>query len=302
MSLRAEGDTVKPGIYSSIKMAEYLALKALSAGRCNVILTQSAFHALHDEQSAPSEVSEIGTAIHDGLLEGVDRIVAIEADDWRTKAAKAAREEARAAGKIPILARKAEQVTRAIDCARGYMSQSELADEWAGESEAELTLVWKEGKVLCKARPDWLAADRSLLIHVKTTAGSAQPESWIRNQLCASGYDLAAAFYERGLYAAESGKGRDAPTSVFLVIEQQPPFGCSLVGLSPAMMDLASSKAERAIAIWQKCQASGNYPCYPSRIAYAEPLPWQMVNEEAEKFQHESEQLSEEELQGGIPL
>lgn len=296
---------MKAGIFPAIKMSEYLSLKALSSGRCNTILTQSPFHALHDEGGDPSEVSDIGTAIHDGLLEGVDRIVAIEADDWRTKAAKAARDEARAAGKIPMLARKVEQVTHAIESAKAYMLSSEIAEEWSGASESELTIIWKEGKLFCKARPDWLSADRSLLIHVKTTAGSAQPESWIRNQLTACGYDLAVAFYERGLYAAEDGAGQNAPTSVFLIIEQNAPYGCSLVGLSPAMLDLASRKAERAIRIWQECQETGHFPCYPSRIAYAEPMPWQLANEETEQILgqmgKQADRLTDDELQGGIP-
>lgn len=293
---------MKPGIFPALKMSEYLALKALSSGRCNILLTQSPFHALHDEGSPPSEVSEIGTAIHDGLLEGVDRIVPVPADDWRTKLAKEARDLARAEGKIPMLSRKVDQVMQAIEAARDYMHGSELSDEWAAEHDVELTMVWKEGKIFCKARADWLARDRSLLIHVKTTAGSAQPESWIRNQLSPAGYDVAAAFYERGLYASEKGVGLNAPTSVFLIIEQQPPFGCSLVGLSPAMMDLATRKADRAIRIWQECHETGHFPCYPSRIAYAEPMPWQVANEEAEQFMAERPGFNEKELEGGIPL
>lgn len=298
---------MKPGIYPKILMREYLALKALSSGRCNVILSQSPFHALHDEGGQPSEVSDIGTAIHDGLLEGVDRIVSIEADDYRTKLAKEARDQARAEGKIPMLARKVEQVIDGIESAKAYMLGSELADEWAGESEAEQTIVWKEGKVLCKARPDWLSADRSLLIHVKTTAGSAQPESWIRNQLSPSGYDVACAFYEKALYSLP-GAGQNAPTSVFLVIEQTKPYGCSLVGLSPAMLDLANRKAERAIRVWQECQESGVYPCYPSRIAYAEPMPWQIASEETEEIfgqmtqEPRGEMFDEETLKDGVPL
>ena len=80
-----------------MSMSEYLSLDALSSGVCHTLLTESPYHARFKQENpgAPSSVSDMGIAIHDGLLEGVDRIVAIDADDWRTKAAKEARDAAR---------------------------------------------------------------------------------------------------------------------------------------------------------------------------------------------------------------
>ena len=289
--------TLKPGIHR-ISMAEYLDIKALSSGLCNTILQCSPYHAKHEQDGRPndpSSESDIGTAIHDALLEGIDRIAVIDADDWRTKAAKEAREQARAAGQIPMLARRVAQIEAAVESAKAFIASSELAGVF-DDGAPEQTIIWREGDVLCKARPDWLGADLSVILHVKTTAGSAQPDSWIRNQLIGCGYDVAAAFYERAVYSLP-GEGKDAPTSVFLVIEQEPPHGCSLVGLAPALVDLASRKAERAIRTWQKCHKSGRFPCYPTRIAYAEPRPWDIAQEEERDVL-----FTEEQLKGGVPL
>ena len=282
------------GVHAGVSMQDYLLHHGLSSSRLHTLLTQSPFHAYHDEGGEPSEVSEIGTAIHDALLEGVDRIVTVEADDWRTKDAKAARDTARAEGKIPMLARKVSQVMSAVEAAKRYISSSEIAGVF-DDGKPEQTVIWKEGEMLCKARPDWLTNDRSLLLHVKTTAGSAQPDSWIRNMLTGMGYDVAASFYERGCYQAKiETKSGGVVQSVFLVIEQSPPYGCSLIGLDPAMQDLAARKVERGIRIWQQCKASGKYPAYPSRICYAEPRPWELEAEETKAF-------TSEELEGGIP-
>lgn len=283
------------GIHDGVPMRDYLLHAGLSASRLNILLSESPLHARHSEGGEPSEASEIGTAIHDGLLEGVDRIVAIEADDWRTKAAKDARDEARAASKIPMLARKVAQVQAAIAAAKSFIETTELSGIFE-RGKPEQTVIWYEGKLICKARPDWLTDSRDVLLHVKTTDGSAEPNSWIRNQLV-RGYDVAAAFYERGMFAvSETPEQSVYLHSVFLVIEQNAPYGCSLIGMSPAMQDIAASRVNRGISLWAKCKAAGKYPAYSPVIHYAEPFAWQMADEE------EKQMFSNEELHGGIPL
>lgn len=268
---------MNPGIHT-MTMQDYLRLPALSASTCNTILQYSPFHARYEIERGgdePSEASEIGTAIHDGLLEGIDRIAVIEADDWRTKAAKEARDAARADGKIPMLARKVTQVREAIAAAEKFIEASEIGNVFK-DGRPEQTIVWQEGALTCKARPDWLTHKHDIMLHVKTTQGSAQPDNWIRNQLVPAGYDVAAMFYEAGL----SQFVERCDHSVFLVIEQNPPYGCSLIGLSPSMQDLASRKVERAIRTWAECKRTNKYPSYPTAIHYAESMAWQETEEE----------------------
>ena len=293
-----------------ISMADYLALPYLSSGLCNTLLTCSPYHAKFERDNRvfdDNEASDTGTAIHDALLEGINRIVNVDAKDWRTNAAKEAREVARAAGKIPILQHKIPQVQAAVEAAKDYIAGSELAGVF-DSGEPEQTIIWRECISLggvsstvidLKARPDWLTADRSIMLHVKTTKGSAEPESWIRRQLVGIGYDVAAMFYKRGAIALDEtpafNRTAQSMNSVFLVIEQNPPYGCSLIALSPAMAEIASAKVERAIRTWAQCKASGKWPCYSAQIAYAEPTAWQFS-------EAEQSMLTEKELEGGIPL
>lgn len=271
---------MKPGIYNGMPMAEYMRLPAFSSSRAHTLLTYSPFHARYMPSREPSDASDNGTAIHDVLLEGVDRIAEIAAEDWRTKAAKEARDAARAEGKIPLLASRAATVKEAVGAAKEFVGRSELAGIFQ-RGKPEVTFVWDDGGLLCKARPDWLTDEHDILLHVKTTQGSAEPNSWIRNQLTNCGYDVACAFYERGLYASYTpGSGKNAPLSVFLVIEANAPYGCSLVALDPAMADLADSKARRAIKTWAECKRTKKYPSYPTQICYAEPKPWDLAAEQ----------------------
>jgi hypothetical protein len=302
----------RPGIYSGVPMADYLALPYLSSGLCHTILTCSPYHARHEQQHRvfeDNEAIDTGVAIHDALLEGVDRIEAIRPEDhrskptkanpegaipkgWTNNAIKAARDAARAAGKIPMLAGEVQNIKNAVEAAREFIDRSELAGLF-DDGQPEATIVWDDEGVICRARPDWLSGDHGVLCHVKTTQGSAHPEAWIRSQLVTSGYDVAYAFYERGLYSLPCD-GRPALTSVFLVIEQSAPYGCSLIALDPAMMDIAERKVARAIATWRQCVATNRWPCYPARIAYASPKPWQIAEEEERQATQEFDEKQAE--------
>lgn len=286
----------------TLNMAQYLALPAFSSGLCNTILTASPLHAWSDSWLNPNREREdsgkmdIGTYAHALLLEGgTDLLVVIEADDWRTKVAKEARDAARAEGKLPILAHKLPEVEAMVKAGREYVAGSELAAVF-GTGAAEQTVVAELSGVPCKARPDWLTADRRLILSYKTTAGSANPEAWIRTQL--AGYDAASVFYERAV--ASVSPDDIAPRLVHLVQEQAYPYSCSLIALSPAWRDLAERKVNAALVIWAQCVKTGRWPAYPSRICHAEPMAWhesQFIEGEANR-----QQLSEDDLREGVPL
>ena len=271
------------GIHSGLSMEEYLSLRALSSGVCHRILSDSPLHARlsspwnERRDNSSSKVADIGSAAHKMLLEGTeDGIVCVDAEDWRKKASQEARDDAYANGKIPILLYKMDSIRAMVDAARNYVASSEIMGVFAS-GNAEVTMLWNEGETLCKARADWLTADRRICLSYKTTDGSANPDSWIRTQL--PQYDMATVFYERGVLAA---CGVEQTTVIHLIQEQNFPFSCSLVGLDPAYHDLAEHRLERALALWASCVATDKWPAYPSRIAWAEPKAWQISEVETQ--------------------
>jgi hypothetical protein len=280
-----------PGIHHNVPMADYLAYRALSSGVVNTLLMRSAFHAKFDYDNPDSESSteaDIGTAIHAALLEGLDVIEKIIPEmypakngnapaGWTNPAIRAARDAARAAGKVPLLPEAADRVTDAVIAVRGQLARTELAGCFdLGAPEA--TVIWDEHfdtardpetvtQIECRARPDWLSA--AWHVSVKTTDGSAQPDGWIRRQLGPNGYDVALAFYERGLHTTGwAGQSR------ILVIEQNPPFRISVIGLAPSRQQYAEARADRAIRAWADGLRTGVWPAYSARTAFAELEPW----------------------------
>ena len=265
---------MKTGIHYGLPMTDYLAIDALSSGVCHALLSLSPAHAKYhkDNPDESNSAMDIGTVAHKILLEGnQDGIVIVDADDWRTKAAKEARDAAHAAGQIPILSAKMPLILNMVDAAKTFVASSEIAGTFDA-GKPEVTLIWDDDGVSCKARPDFLPDDHSIILHVKTTQGSAEPESWIRNQLFGNGYDVAAIFYEDG--ALQLGIDSE---SIFLVIEQNAPYGCSLIGLDPMTRENAQRKVQRAIDSWRACNVMGRWPCYPSQICYAETPPWELA-------------------------
>lgn len=279
---------MKAGVYT-MSMQEYQRDPApepsLSSGVANILLSQSPRHAWFahprlnpDYQSEDNTDFDLGACSHAVLLEGESSVEAIDAKDWRTNAAKDAREQARARGQIPVLAHKMADIRAMADAARLALKECELGALDLASGAAEQVILWQRGAVWCRARPDWMRADRKLLIDYKSTSGSAEPSSWIRTQMVPMGYDLQAVHYLRGNAATGGSEHADW---IFLVQENYPPFECSFVGLSPEMLDLAERKWQFAMALWESCTRKNEWHGYPRRVAYAEPMPWQIADAEA---------------------
>lgn len=267
---------MKAGIHN-LSAAEYHADPAaepsLSSSICVELLQRSPLHAWHahprlNQNYRPENnaIMDAGTVAHQILLQGsMDKIVVVQADDWRTKVAKEQRDQAWANGGIPVLAGKLEAINAMVEVAKRYVGESELAGIF-DRGDPELTLLWQDGPAWCRARPDWWTTDRSIMLDVKTTGTSAEPNAFVR-QILNMGHDVQAAFNRRGAFAL----AKELPDFVFLVIENEPPYACSLIGMAPAMIDLAERKVDFALTLWKNCTAKNQWNGYPRRICHAEP-------------------------------
>lgn len=272
----------KPGIYGDISLNAYVhdpAGVSLSAGLAHTLLSRSPRHAWYahsvlnpDWQQEATEGSDLGSIAHALFLEGgSNRVVVVEADDWRTKAAKEARDVARLQGKLPILAARYEQVKTMTEEVARVIAESELGDTFR-DGQAEQTMLWQEDGIWFRTRPDWISRDRRVLVDYKTTSAVAEPDSWARTQLLGMGYDMQAAFGLRAVSVL--APHTHEPVFVFVVQETDPPYAVSFVSLSPAWRAWAEGKRLAAVTEWAHCLSTDSWPGYPTRIAYAEPPGW----------------------------
>lgn len=262
--------TVPASQYHADKIADQ---PSLSSSVAHVLLTRSPAHAwtCHprlnpDYEQEESATFDLGRTVHSLLLEGDgSNIVVVDADDWRTKAAKEQRDLARADGKTPLLARQYEQAMDMLEAVGEQILRLKVDPPVFQAGKAEQTLVWDEQGVTCRARVDWLRDDHRTIDDFKTTAKSANPAVWSRG-IFALGYDVQAAFYLRGLRAVT---GADAEFR-FVVAETTPPYAVSVVALAPSALALANEKVDHAIRLWRRCLETNEWPSYPNAVAYAE--------------------------------
>lgn len=251
---------------------------SLNATVARILCTQSPIHAwtahprLNPEYaSEEAEKFDIGTAAHSMLLEGEAAVEVIDANDWRTSAAKEARDTARANGRQPLLVKQWTEVQRMVQAAQIQLEAIVADPPIFANGLAEQTLIWEEdGDVLCRAKLDWLHSSYLAIDDYKTTSRSANPEGWSRT-LFSMGYDVQAAFYLRGLEAVTGS----VATWRWVVQETAPPYALSVSSLTPAALEIATAKAEYAIRRWRECITSNIWPGYPTEICYAELPGWE---------------------------
>jgi hypothetical protein len=126
-----------------------------------------------------------------------------------------------------------------------------------------------------RARPDLMSDDMSIILEYKTTS-APNIDAFCRSTIPYFGYDIQDVFYRRGL---KELTGIDAKF-VFLVQEDFEPYSCYLVELSPARVELAESKVERAIEKWSKCISTDHWPAYEPTIYTADAAAWEIMKEE----------------------
>jgi hypothetical protein len=132
---------------------------SLTQSVAKILLEKSPLHAWHahprlnpDYQHDDATKFDIGNIAHKMLLgRGKEIVVLEDFDDWRTKAAKEAREEAAAAGKLAVLGKHAARADRMVNAAR---EQLELRGSATCSAPTATAKSWSRGRRRHLAAPD----------------------------------------------------------------------------------------------------------------------------------------------------
>jgi hypothetical protein len=119
---------------------------------------------------------------HAKVLGAGAEIVAVDADDWRSKAAREAKDQARAEGKTPLLAKDVAVVDAMAAKLLEHPVASALLDPDHGKPEQALFAQDEEsGGVWLRAMLDWLpipGPGRTIIPDYKTTSDVGDPEAF----------------------------------------------------------------------------------------------------------------------------
>src|SRR5262249_30100650 len=148
---------------------------------------------------------DVGNVAHTLFLGRGKRLSVLPFDDWRTKAAKEAREQAIAKGLQPILEEQFEQALEMSEAAKAALCHSPDEDgvpmiaEFA-HGAAEVMLAWRDGDTWFRTLIDWWPQHQRVIWDYKTTKLSASPLELDR-KMFVDGWHIQAAFHELGLEA-----------------------------------------------------------------------------------------------------
>lgn len=277
-----------PRLWRPGSAAEYHADTAgdrpsLSASIAGTLVSRSPLHAwrqhprLGNVNREPSAAMERGTLVHALVLGTEAGVEVIEADSFRSKGAQEARDAARAAGRIPLLAAEYAEVEAMADAVRTNLRSLGITLD----GESEIAVSWEEdsslGPVLCRGMMDHLVLDRGLVMDLKTTR-DAHPLKCARSMV-EYNYDVQWAAYTSAVAALRPDlAGR--VEMLFLFVESEPPYCVTPVLPDGSMRELGEMRWGRAVETWARCLAADYWPAYATEPIYVSAPPWALQIEE----------------------
>ena len=200
----------------------------------------------------------IGTAVHCATLEPEEfrnRYDYLpEGTDLRTKAGKELRDALTASGKIIL---SPDDMRQVIDMASAFTADPRYAPTFAIPHGVERSIYATINGVLCKARPDFITNDCTLVVDVKTCR-DASPEEFGR-QAWNLGYHIQAAFYRRVIQAATG----TTPKFCFACVESEYPHLTAWYTAPDYLLEYADGVIDLALDRFAECMCTNTWPGYP---------------------------------------
>jgi hypothetical protein len=267
----AEAPPFGAGVHNIPEEDYFGATYALSCSGAKLLLPPSCPAKFFWRQDHPQhkKVWDFGSGAHKLVLGAGPDIVEVKApngaayDNWMTKDAKQQRDDARAAGKTPLLTKElavARGMARALEAAP--MAWNLLDPE---HGQAEQSLFWQHPRtgIWLRCRVDWMydAGGGQLIIVDYKTCESADPDSIAK--ACANfGYHMQNPWYVDGLTAVTG-----ADVSFWNIFQEKAaPYLVNVIELIPDAVRVGRVRNERAIDIYRECTAAGEWPGYDGDV------------------------------------
>jgi hypothetical protein len=273
-------EITEPGIFDHLTLEQYhidpVPGGSLSSSGARKLLAPSCpakFDYERRHPQPPTEAMEFGSAVHSIALGNGAEVVPVDAKSWQGKAAQDERREIRASGRIPLLEAQFQTANEMCVALRRHPLAAKLLDPSRGK--AERSLFWRDEKsgVMLRARPDWLPdaieGERLLVPDIKTIP-EVDPESIAKSKANYS-YPMQADFFESGIRAL--GIAQDV-VFLFIFIRKTRPYLIQVDGVPEIDRTIAAAKNRRAIDLYARCQASGEWPVYDPGISYIDTPGW----------------------------
>jgi hypothetical protein len=215
---------------------------------------------------------DMGSVAHKLVLGAGADIVVVDADDWRTKAAKEQQVMARIERKVPILRKYyvvAEQMAAAI---REHPLAAKLLSPDYGTPEQ--AIFWDDHGVMRRALLDQCphgpaASGRTIGVDYKTAEDASRGA--FERAAASYRYHCQDAWYSDALAAAFDTHD---VAFLFVVQEKSAPYLVNVIELDQEFRTIGAEQNVRALDIYRECKATGIWPGYGDEVQLATPPRW----------------------------
>jgi hypothetical protein len=254
-----------PGIYSDVPIGVYHAGPGLSSSGIKRLLRSPLHYRNPPAREEPTPALLVGNATHVKVLEPelFDSMYAMRPPgiDRRTKVGKAAWAEFQLehAGKEVLT----EAQLQMVDAMAASVLAHPATRVLLREGKREQSVYWRDEQtgVLCKARPDFLMEDGTI-IDLKTCI-DARLEAFQRAAFNLD-YHLSADFYQHGV---EQVLGVTGKPFVWLCVEKEAPHAVAAYLLESKQAMLGRNEWRRGLDIYTEAKANNAWPGYPTDLA-----------------------------------
>lgn len=276
-----KGEGWYPAIDANVYHADPAPEPSFSAGMAETMTAATPLHVWTDSKrlnpnwEAPEgrDAFDVGKAAHSFITGRGEPIYEVDADDWRKKDAKEARDKAREMGFTPLLTKHADKVRRMVAAARAQLvAHPDIRRDPFAEAEPEIGGFWRSDGVWNRMMVDGLDRKRRIAWDLKTHAGLADPHAWARRGI-QMGADTRAAHYLDGLSTIEGGPWR----YLFVVVEKDAPHGLSVLEMSETALEMGRRKHAHARGLFRECLERGVWPAWPAEITTVDPPAYEVT-------------------------
>lgn len=270
-----------PGVYeipNAVYHADPIPEGSLSSTGARRLIEPSCpakFAWIREHGEEPKSTYDFGHVAHRYVLTEGEIVTVVDAPDWRTKDARAQRDQARIDGKVPILAKDMDVVAEMVAAIQTHPIAGKLFAPGAGLPER--SLFWRDqpSGIWRRARLDWMRhtgpTDRFIGVDYKTAAAGDLDS--LQNAIYRHGYACQAAWYLDGIKALGLSPGGE-PSFIFVFQEKDPPYVVTVVELDLRALAIGRLLNRRAIDIYVECTRTGHWPGYSSEVELVRLPHW----------------------------
>lgn len=222
------------------------------------------------DQSHPERKREfdLGQLAHNQLTGAGPEIKVLDEDNFRKQKTRDDRDEAYAAGQVPVLPQDMDTVHDMMKALQRHPWASVLFAPRSGRPEP--SLFWRDEGIWRRSRPDMI----SHLTHPKThqlmvveykTAPSAEKHKFTRHA-----YDLG--YHQQAAWICDATRGvgllppDEDPMFLFVVQEKKAPYIVSVIEATPDALMWGRLLNAEAVSIYKQCRRLDQWPGYSDDI------------------------------------